>query len=516
MLFHSQEFLFIFLPVVLLVYLGLARSRWSRWCIPWVIVCSLAFYTHWNPAHLWVIVVSVVGNYILGCLQSIEERVWMRRLILTVSVSANLGLLIYFKYAGFLFAGAIDPETGQFWRSITSFLLPVGISFYTLQQVGFQFDCFRSRVRYSFEQYAFFVTFFPQLISGPIVYHSEIIPQTEKIRRRLRNKGYVVSYFAPGLALFVIGLGKKVLLADTFAKFADLGFDTAAQGHVTVGFIEAWGSAAAFALQIYFDFSAYSDMAIGIAMLFGLKLPVNFNSPYKARSLIEFWQRWHITLTRFLTAYVFTPVSFSLARSAHRSGRSRTEQFLLAAVIPLFFTMLLSGIWHGAGWTFILFGLAHGVLISANHAMRRWSSWTPPHWLGVGVTLFILVVTLLTFRAPSLDVALSMYSSMFGAHGIGIPHKYAFVIEYLGPLADWLNIHTAQVFALQSWRQPVIIILGFVIVLTCPNGMSLLTSSGRRKYMASPAFALWGGFVATTSLLQVLVVDAKTFAYFQF
>ena len=516
MLFHSQEFLFVFLPVVLAVYLVLARVGYWRLCVPWLILCSLAFYTHWNPSHLWVIVVSVVGNFVLGRLQADEERPWARRALLIAAIAGNLGLLIYFKYFSFFLAGIINPETGQFWRSVTSFLLPVGISFYTLQQVAFQIDCYRARVRYSFEQYAFFVTFFPQLISGPIVYHTELIPQMRRISQRLRNSRYVVGYLAPGIALFVIGLGKKVLLADTFAGFADLSFTAAERGHVAVGFIEAWGGASAFALQIYFDFSAYSDMAIGLAMLFGFRLPVNFNSPYKARSLIEFWQRWHITLTRFLTAYVFTPISFSLAHWAIRHKLGRGAHFWVAAVIPLSVTMFISGMWHGAGWTFILFGVAHAVLITINHGLRRWSRWTPPAWLGVAVTLLIMIVTLLTFRAPNLDVAFNMYAAMFGADGIGIPHRYAFVIDALGPVADWLAIHPAQVLALESWRQPVITLLGFVIVLSCPNGMALLSAAGRRRYMTSPTFAAWGGLVAALALVQVLIVDAKTFAYFQF
>ncbi len=352
MLFTSFEFVFLFVPATLLGFMALRGASYAA-SVLWLVLASLFFYAFWNAAYLWLLVPSIVINYGLGRALDAHPAGLSKKLLLALGVGANLAVLLYFKYAGFLVAN-IDLLFGS-GLALGSIVLPLGVSFITFQKIAYLVDAYRGRARDpSFIRFALFVSFFPQLIAGPIVHHAEIMPQLQPAHL----KGVRAASVAAGLALFAFGMLKKVVLADGIAPTANLAFGDAAQG-IEPGFSAAWAGALAYTLQLYFDFSGYSDMACGLALLFGVRLPANFYSPYKARSIIDFWRRWHITLSRFLRDYLYIPLG------GNRRGPTRRY-------VNILLTMTLGGLWHGAGWTFVLWGLYHGVLLLVNHAWRSW------------------------------------------------------------------------------------------------------------------------------------------------
>ncbi len=398
MLFNSNAFLFLFLPIVLLVFFAMASRRGSL-ALGWLVVASLFFYGWWNPAYLGLLCTSTVVGF--GLARAAERsRGWM-----PVGLVFHLGLIGWFKYAGFL-SGGLEQLTG--WPvSLAPVALPLAISFFTFQQIAFLVDCSRGRARETrFLHYVLFVTFFPQLISGPIVHHREMIPQFEgKLR-------FEWSHFAVGLTFLAIGLFKKTVLADGMAAHTSPIYEAAARG-TPIGLWAGWTAALGYTLQLYFDFSGYSDMAVGLARMFGIRLPLNFHSPLKSQSIIEFWRRWHMTLSRFLRDYLYIPLGGS------RRGSLRRWSNLIV-------TMLLGGLWHGASWTFVFWGGLHGVYLVINHAFRALkgrfgvSRVLPPavgRPLAVLTTFLAVVVAFVTFRADDLLVSLSILTGMAGFRG---------------------------------------------------------------------------------------------------
>lgn len=387
MLFNSPVFLFYFLPAVVCVALLLrTRSTSILPFVSFVSIASLAFYAYSNISWLALIVGSIVANYSIGLL--LKSQSSYRRATLAAGITLNLGLLAYFKYADFL----IQNSNSLFGTSTPALgiLLPIGISFYTFQQIAYLVDVYRDKgIQRRFIEYLFFVSFFPQLIAGPIVHHKQLIPQLALVKQRP-----VISDLTIGLIWFFAGLSKKVLFADTYGVQANAYFSDP-QG----GAAAAWAGAIAYSLQIYFDFSGYSDMAIGIGRMFGLSLPINFDSPYKARSIVDFWRRWHITLSSFLKAYLYIPLG------GNRKGTSRRY-------INLFLTMLLGGLWHGAGWGFVLWGGLHGLYLCINHAASNWSK---PKWLrllGWPLTLFAVAFAWIPFRTGDMSSTLEIWTQM--------------------------------------------------------------------------------------------------------
>jgi len=388
-LFSSPVFIFYFLPVVLA--LALALRTYGRSATPFVClvsIASLSFYAYSNPAWLPLILGSILVNYFLGAVIASATRI--ARPSLVIGICFNLGLLGYFKYADFLIVTAnsmlgIDQAT-------LNVILPIGISFYTFQQIAYLVDVYHQpELKRRFIDYVFFVSFFPQLIAGPIVHHSELIPQLATVKQR-----DIASDLSTGLCLFFMGLAKKVLIADTLGQYASAYF-----GAPTAGFTQAWLGVSAYSLQIYFDFSGYSDMALGLGMMFGLKLPVNFDSPYQAKSIIDFWRRWHITLSRFLKDYLYIPLG------GNRRGDVRRFANLLI-------TMLLGGLWHGAGWGFILWGGLHGLYLCLNHWLATLSL---PQWLraaGWPLTLIAVVFAWVPFRADGLIDTVFIWKVLLG------------------------------------------------------------------------------------------------------
>ena len=409
MLFNSYSFILFFLPLTLLGFFALGMRGLHRTAIVWVIAASICYYGWWNPPYLLLLVGSVLFNFAIGtALTRSARRGGVHRAILVVGVAANLGTLAYFKYANF-FIENLNHLTGTDIQ-FQSIALPLAISFFTFQQIAFLVDTWRGETgEYRFLHYAMFVTFFPQLIAGPIVHHREIMPQLAR-KNWLRP---VYANLSVGITIFVIGLAKKVLLADSAALYATPVFEAADTG-LTVGFVDAWSAALAYSFQLYFDFSGYSDMAVGLARMFGVRLPVNFNSPYKAPNIIEFWRRWHITLSRFLRNYLYIPLG------GNRHGRMERYRNLMI-------TMLLGGLWHGASWTFVAWGLLHGAYLCVNHAWRHFRTRVLGHDLtrssaagrvAAGtITFLAVVIAWVLFRAETFGGALSLVRSMFGLNG---------------------------------------------------------------------------------------------------
>lgn len=399
LLFNSNVFLFVFLPCVLAGFLLLRRTGLQRLQFSYILVVSIIFYAYWSVPYTGLLLVSVAANFVIGW--ALGKR--PRRLLLVAALAGNLLLLGYFKYYNFA-VGILDGLTSLNLPP-HDVVLPIGISFYTFVQIAFLVDAYSQKVRdYRLSSYGAFVTFFPHMLAGPIIHHSEMMPQfsralsTERIRRMA----------AVGLAIFAMGLAKKVLIADGLSPFVNRTFDSVAQG-ATVDFFSAWSGVLMYTMQIYFDFSGYSDMAIGIALMFGIRFPANFNSPYKSKSIIDFWRRWHMTLSRLLRDYIYIPLGGS------RRGRGRRY-------VNLFTTMLIGGIWHGAGWTFVLWGALHGAYLAVAHLWREKGPRTALFGPLAQITTFVAVVLAwVPFRAASWEAMLELYGAMFGAHGLSLP-----------------------------------------------------------------------------------------------
>ena len=385
MLFNSFPFIFGFLPLALAGYWLLARHDAARlWLL---LAASLVFYNFWD----WRFTPLLIGSIVVNWAAVQGFFVYRRRGFLVAAIAADLVCLGIFKYLGF-FESIVVNGTG--WNpSLARLALPLGISFFTFHHIIYLADLLRGRApRYSFRDYALYIALFPQILAGPLVRHSEIVPQFADPPLRPGWEGRI----ACGVALFLIGLGKKLLFADPLASHADPVYAKAATAAVSMG--EAWTAALAFPLQIYFDFSGYSDMAIGLALLFGFALPYNFAVPYRAASLREFWRRWHMTLTRFLRDYLYIPLG------GNRQG-------LTGHMLALFLTLLLGGLWHGAGWTFIIWGALHGAGLAAGILWRRWLPPVPAP-LGWAALMVFLAITWVFFRAPSLAAAGHVFAGM--------------------------------------------------------------------------------------------------------
>lgn len=426
MLFNSFHFIFLFLPITLLVFFKMGEMGYRKMTLAWLVGASLFFYGWWNPAYLVLLIGSIFFNYSIGEILTThpQGKIVRKKAILVLGILVNLGLIAYFKYANF-FIDSVNHLAGSNFF-LDKILLPLAISFFTFQQITYLVDTYNGETKeHDFLHYCIYVTFFPQLIAGPIVHHSEMFPQfTKDSIFRFSHK-----HFSIGITIFSIGLFKKVILADGIAPWATFFFEGAAEG-TTVTFFEAWGGAFAYTLQLYFDFSGYSDMAIGLARMFGILLPLNFNSPYKAFNISDFWRRWHMTLSRFFRDYFYIPLG----------GNQRSQGRTL---FNLMISMLLGGLWHGAGWTFVVWGGLHGFYLIINHLwlvyknslgleINTWWSHTVAKLLTFVAVMFAWVF----FRADSLNTALSVVKGMLGINGFYLRDSWLYK---LGPLGTLLN-----------------------------------------------------------------------------
>jgi len=481
MLFNSNTFLFAFLPTVFVGFLIITRYLSVSYAQLWLAAASIIFYgwTNWNFVPL--LLFSIAVNYLVGRTLSRRQSAGLANSgVLWLGVAFNLLLLGYFKYAGFLDAN-VQAVTGAS-LGLMGVVLPIGISFYTFTQIAFLVDAAKGEAaEYDLKRYVLFVTFFPHLIAGPIIHHKEMMPQFS----RLVPKGETLQNLSVGLVLLAIGLAKKCLIADPLGSFASPIFARAETGE-DIHFFIAWAGVLAYSFQIYFDFSGYSEMAIGLARMFGVKFPANFNSPYRASSMIEFWRRWHMTLSRFLRDYVYVPLG------GNRKGALRRYVNLMAV-------MLVGGLWHGASWTFVLWGALHGAFLLINHA---WRGAHAKHLLPgsavrlVGraswaLTFFAVTVAWTTFRAESLDGALNLYQAMFLFNGLSLPLEAEQIFRALLP-EQWVSaIHFFAENSRQQFYLGLIWIgVAAAIAFQMPNALQITSAAAPTTDFATVA-AYW-------------------------
>ena len=489
MLFNSYEFIFAFLPATLVGFFALGVvSRMSA--LRWIILVSLVFYALWRPLNVLLIAPSILINFTLArTLQRLAtdgKRIRAARSVLVLGIAFNIAFLGYFKYIDFGLSTINDIFGANL--VLTHVILPLGISFITFQKIAFLIDVQAGRVRsFTLQDYCLFVLFFPQLIAGPIVHYREMMPQFHSASCRFEKENFSV-----GLTLLSFGLFKKVVLADHVATAVTPIYNQAASGGGT-SLLLAWAAAIGFTLQIYFDFSGYTDMALGAARFFGVRLPQNFNSPLQASNIIDFWLRWHMTLTRFLTAYIFNPLTLWLTRrrlaKGHRglAGPNTTiGAFCYLLMFPVLVTMFISGLWHGAGYGFVIWGLIYGFYLTINHAWRlirprlwpdRLSYERIMRFVGGILTFVAVAAAMVFFRSPTITSAADVLKGLIGRNGTALPQA---IYDHLGPLAAWLHHAGVASVAPELWsgqefgRMVMWIFASMFIALACPNTLQIL------------------------------------------
>ncbi|HFU75034.1 MAG TPA: MBOAT family protein [Arcobacter sp.] len=486
MLFNSYEFIFAFLPITFFIYFYLNHKKLTEASKGFLVFSSLFFYSWWNPIYLPIILVSMIFNYGIGEIFAKDsfKRI-SKKSVLWFAILSNITLLAYFKYMDF-FISNVNFITGEN-IGLYHLALPLGISFFTFQQISYLVDSYRGETtEYDFLNYALFVTFFPQLIAGPIVHHKEMMPQFANTRNKVKNYRNI----AMGLFIFSIGLFKKVVIADTFSTWATQGFDVA----TTLNLFEAWATSLSYTFQLYFDFSGYTDMAIGAALLFNIKLPINFNSPYKATDIQDFWRRWHITLSRFLKDYIYIPLG------GNRKGEFRTYSNLIV-------TFLLGGLWHGAGWTFIFWGFLHGIALVIH---RIWSKlgfklWT---WLAWLITFNFVNIAWVFFRAKEWNDAIKILGSMFNMSNIVLPQKLENKLAILHLNHIKFGAMYGDISGSFFWTS-LSLLVGFILVLFFKNSIERL-----KLFKANQRYLIIMILMIFTSLI---LLNAKNeFLYFNF
>lgn len=500
MVFSSFEFIYLFLPPVLAGFLLLRWLGSERGIIWWLIAASIAFYAWWSPLHLLLLIGSVIVNYALHR-QIVQHR---SKLVLTIGIVGNLATLAYFKYADFFLSTVNAFAMTEI--PMLSIVLPLAISFFTFQQISFLYDTYKGDIAdCDFSKYCLFVVFFPQLIAGPIVLQKDTIPQF----RLSVFQSKLMLNLAVGGTLFAIGLFKKIVLADGVAPVVNQVFGLA-DGGAAVPMEAAWLGAIAYTFQIYFDFSGYCDMALGLARMFGIRLPINFNSPYQSRSIVEFWRRWHITLSRFLRDYLYIPLG------GNKQGPARRYFNLMA-------TMVLGGLWHGAAWTFVFWGLLHGFYLIVNHGwslMTRDITLQNPlakfagNVMAQAITMLAVIVAWVFFRAETFGGATAILTGMAGLES-GVDTKV-----WKGLLANNLN-HWVQFAGLA------------LVVLLAPNAIQILRRYRpvtdlspvlrTRRFVNSLVWRMSGRWSAVASLVVLIAIvqlyrleDMTEFIYFNF
>ena len=491
MIFNSLQFILLFLPFCYAGFVLVHRGLGWQGAYAYLFVASIVFYAQFHVLLALVLLGSITFNFCVGrLLISIEDRTRTNSL-LGLAILANLVALGYFKYVNFFIDIANDVSGAGF--SHLDILVPVGVSFFTFTQIGYLVEAAAGRVaKESYARYALFAGFFPCVTAGPLLLQREIFDQM----RERTDPAFSPNRVAVGLTMFGIGLTKKVVIADSIAPYSDAVFNGVAAGQ-GVEMAAAWVGALCYTFQLYFDFSGYSDMAIGIAFLFGFRLPLNFNSPFKATSISDFWNRWHMTMTRFFTTFIYTQFAISSSRRAiqHRYGRFR--KWVAAGAAPVFYTFVIAGIWHGAGWTFVVYGLIHGAALAVNHGWREWSLPSPPPVLGWALTMLVVVSGLVVFRAPDLGTAVTMLSGMAGLGEISVPAAASYVA---------VDIQTALIG----------ILFGSLVVLTMPNSQEILRAQWvscdqmPENIAKSRSWLQWSPSATWATIVGVLIVIAAT------
>ena len=492
MLFNSYIFIFAFLPLTLLAYYTLNHMGYLRAGKFLLLGSSWLFYGWWNPVYLPLLLGSIVVNYVIaGKIQAYgrsRKIIPPKKRLMILAVCLNVSLLAYYKYMDFFIYNVNLLPGVEF--DFLRLALPLGISFFTLQQIAFIVDCYRTGLKERDPvNYALFVSFSPQLIAGPIVHHREIMPQFAATD----NRRFHVDSFVLGTFVFSIGLFKKVVIADSFEILVNNGFDAA----TSLNLLEAWLVHYSYTFQLYFDFSAYSDMAIGLALMFNIELPINFRSPYKGTSIINLWQRWHMTLTRFINAYVYKTILRAMPEINFRNG-----------MIASFLAMVVSGIWHGSAWTFVVFGALNGLAIVINHLWRKLAI-DMPAWLGWFITFHFFSITLVMFRATSWDSAFRVYRGMLGMDGGELAVSAS---KLMGQSAPWFFDFASGAAQKDQWATWVLtgmVLLFIGICALAPNSMDLKERFKPGKWTLVLQVCI---FVFSVMMIS----KASEFLYFQF
>ncbi|MBV2150151.1 MBOAT family protein [Sphingobium sp. AS12] len=512
MLFNSNEFLFLFLPVALIAFHGLRVLGIRNYAFLALLLASIYFYAYWSVPYALVFIVSVVFNFLIG--RGIMAT--GSRMLTAAGIIANLLLLGYFKYTNFLIE--VIGEMGLADLPHLEIVLPIGISFYTFIQIAYLADiCSGKAVEAKPVRYGLFVSFFPHMLAGPVVHHKEMMPQFAEAMPRQR----LLRMLAVGSCLLVIGLVKKVLVADRIAMLANAMFAAAADGG-EVDFFNAWVGILAYTLQIYFDFSGYSDMATGLALMFGIRFPANFNSPYRSTNIIAFWRRWHMTLSRLLRDYIYIPLG------GNRKGPARRHMNLMA-------TMVIGGAWHGAGWPFILWGFLHGLYLMINHFWnyQLGNKIKMPPILAMTITFLAVVIAWVPFRATDMQAVSSIYAAMLGLNGLSAPLELGTILGPLGmdPRAWGIEMVAANQRA-QFYMNCSVLLLGMVLAFGAPNSIRILRRyrpvlntravllDGRSRNRLEWRPGLWSGILLGIGLFLVVrsinSAAPSEFLYFQF
>jgi alginate O-acetyltransferase complex protein AlgI len=448
MSFTSLQFIFVFLPLSYAGFVLAHRFGGAQQAINLLAVVSLVFYAMFGTQLLLVLLISMLFNFTVGnVLACLNGHPRVAKNLLLGGVAANILMLGYLKYTNFF----IDVTNQSIGTSYAHFdiAVPLGVSFFTFVQIGFLIDAFNGQLlKHNFSRYVVFTAFFPCVTAGPLVMQREMMEQLSDPK----NPAFDVRRVTIGLTMFAMGLFKKVVLADSIAPFADGVFGGAASG-MSVDAATAWIGALCYTLQLYFDFSGYSDMAIGIATIFAIKLPLNFDSPFKSTNISDFWRRWHMTMTRFFTAYIYSGLAMFGMRKGMGWRLGRVGRFFLVAAIPSIMTFLIAGVWHGSGWTYIIYGLMHGLAIATFLGWREFSGIKLPSPMAWLITMVTVVCGLVMFRAPDVPTALSLLGHMWGVAGSSVQ-------------ATAISIDSAQAISM-------IVIMG-AITLLMPNTQQIL------------------------------------------
>jgi alginate O-acetyltransferase complex protein AlgI len=541
MLFNSTEFIFAFLPLTLFgFYLFGTISRSAA--IRWLILTSISFYAWWRPVNILIIAPSIAINFTLAWILLRVSGESSRRAsaaVLSFGILFNVAFLGFFKYTDFIFYTVNDIFGANL--VLRHIILPLGISFIIFQKIAFLIDVQGGRVKsFTLQDYCIFVLFFPQLVAGPIVHYREMMPQFHAASCRFDKDNVAV-----GLTLLFFGLFKKVIFADNIALFVTPIYEHSAAGGET-SFLFAWMAAIGFTLQLYFDFSGYSDMALGLARFFGIRLPQNFDSPLRASSIIDFWLRWHMTLTRFLTGYIYNPLVLWLTRRRLAKGLSvfggrntTAGSFVYLLMFPTVITMFISGLWHGAGYGFIVWGFLHGFYLTINHgwrviAARLWRDrqvyvriMEPA---GLVLTFLSVSISMVFFRSTTMMSALDLLKGVTGLNGIGLPQA---LFSHLGLLADKLHAFgvVAEPWSLQDFVKTLIwISILLLVALACPNTLQILaryepalgvTSQSAKLPIGSiprwNASLPWAAAVSAAAAIAIVSIGGPSeFLYWQF
>ena len=506
MLFHESIFIFAFLPLVVPLYLLFKIKLDTKISIIFLGIASIIFYGYWDIKYVPLLIISIIFNYFIG--QKLIKELNKNTLILSVAIFINLFLLILFKYSSMIINNINTIFNFNFNLNYPD--LPLGISFFTFLQIAYIVDCSKAKVKKtSFSSYFLFVSFFPHLIAGPLVHHKDLIPQFSGKSKK------IVENISVGLIIFGIGLFKKLVLSEYVSGSSDNMFNSVENG-IMPTFVEAWIGVISFTLLIYFDFSAYSDMAIGLSKMLGIRLPENFNSPYKSVNIIEFWKRWHITLSNFLKNYLYIPLG------GNRFGELKKYRNILIV-------MILAGLWHGANWTFVLWGTIHGCFLLINHYWQKKKFFNINYYISFCLTFISIMIAWVPFRSLSITSAINVYKGMLGQFGFVLPEHYIKILPHsFTEILLKLGIQFSHVNGYGGKNQIIVLIMLLFFVFKLPNTQEIFQKYrpilGQNKNEYS-TFLKWEPTLKSSiiigiifSYLLLLVIQGKSgeFIYFQF